>query len=90
MWDTADRSAFIDPDMPGYALATKADASTVGGLFRLASNDSFGVMSGFTASLLCEAEFSPALNEEITIDGTAYRVANLEKSNPGWVRCHLK
>lgn len=90
MWDAADRAAFIDPDLPGFAVGTKDDASTVEGLFRLASSDSFSLMDGIVASFMCAAESAPALDGYLTINSIVYRVVQLEKLNPGWVRCHLK
>lgn len=90
MWDAADRAAFIDPDFPGFAVGTKDDASTVEGLFRLASSDSFSLMDGVLASFLCAVESAPALDAHLTVNSTSYRVVQLEKVNPGWMRCQLK
>ena len=90
MWDTADRSAFIDPDMPGYALGTKADASTVGGLFRNPSGTAFGHVGGTQPTFKCDEDLAPSRGETLTIEGSAFTVTDRMRDGNGFVTLDLE
>ena len=59
MWDAADLDTLINPDMPGYALGTKADLSTVDGLFRNGYAEAFGMVSGSNPRFYCAESTAP-------------------------------
>lgn len=90
MWDAADRAALIDPDLPGYAQAVKADLSTVDGLFRNAHGEVFGLVSGTDPSFTCVATAAPAKNDMLTIDSIAYRVTGKRPDGNGFVILDLE
>lgn len=89
MWDAADLAALIDPDMPGYALATLADQSTLGVLFRNPAAEAFGI-GGTNPSALCVQTSAPPRHALIVIDGVTYKVARLEPDGKGKTRLQLE
>lgn len=90
MWNADDRAALIDPDMPGYAQAVKADLSTVDGLFRRPSDQAFGLVRGNNPVFLCNASQAPARQATLTIHGDSYRVVGVDPDGNGFARLDLE
>ena len=90
MWDAADLSALIDPDLPGYALGTKADLSQIGGLFRAPYAESFGLVSGNDPVFTCLLATAPANGAGITITSIAYTVTGHKPDQRGMVVIDLE
>jgi hypothetical protein len=84
MWDATDRAALIDPDLPGYALATKADLSTVGGLFRQPYAEAFGNIGGTRPVFVCPSDQAPAANDTLVIAGVTYSVQRIAPDGNGF------
>lgn len=89
MWDAADLAALIDPDLPGYALATRADLSTFGVLFRNPAAETFGI-GGNNPSALCVQTSAPARNALIVINAVTYKVTRPEPDGKGFTRLQLE
>ena len=90
MWDAADLATLINPDMPGYALGTKADLSTVGGLFRNGYAEAFGMVSGSNPRFYCAESAAPARNESLTVDLVVYTVTEIKPDKLGGVWLDLE
>lgn len=89
MWDAIDRASLIDPDLPGYALGTLADLSTVAGLFREPSASAFGNIGGTRPVFICEEASAPAVNETIVINTVTYIVGQPSTDGNGFVTLDL-
>lgn len=89
MWDAADRAALIDPDLPGYALCTKADLSTVDGLFREPSGAAFGNIGGTRPTFFCQEDAAPDIGEAILIHAVSYHVVQSSSDGNGFVTLDL-
>ena len=89
MWDAIDRASLIDPDLPGYALGTLADLSTVAGLFREPSASAFGNIGGTRPIFLCEESNAPAITETIVINTVTYTVVQSSQDGNGFVTLDL-
>lgn len=91
MWSAADAADLIDPDMPAYADAVKADLSTLGGYFRAAGADAFnGMVSGVDPFFTCVAALAPAVGQVLTIRGEGYRITRATPTGQGHVRLDLE
>lgn len=90
MWDAADCATLIDTDMPGYTLATKADLSTIGGLFRNGYGEAFGMVSGSSPSFFCVASGAPTEGQTLTIDAVVYTVTKFKPDSLGFARLELE
>jgi hypothetical protein len=90
-FDAADLAAFLDPDMPGYALATVGGAP-VGGLFRSPYAESFGLVgTGSPAFRALSSDLAAvAPGDSIDIRDTAYRVAAVRPDGAGMTVLDLK
>jgi hypothetical protein len=83
MWDAADLSALMSDDLPGYALATKSDASTVGGIFRKPYGESFGLVGGNKPRFIVPQLTGLLEGDMLTIGSVGYAVAEIEPDSTG-------
>lgn len=90
MWGAADQADLIDPDMPSYVLATKADLSTFGGLFRNGYAEAFNMVGGSNPSLFCCADGAPVTGDSITVGGATYKVVEPKPDGLGFTRLELE
>lgn len=90
MWAAEDLQDMIDSDLPGYALASLADQTTVAGLFRNPSAEAFGIAAGSRPSFLVVEATAPAIDAAITINGGAYVVAESHPDGLGFSRLTLE
>lgn len=85
----ADMTAFVDPDMPGYALASIGGVD-VAVLFANAYAEAFGMAGSAPSALAVSADVSTvAQNAAVTINGVAYTVAAVEPDGTGMTRLRL-
>ena len=89
MWDTADRAAFIHPDLPAYMLAVKGSGGTLGGHFRQPYAEAFGLVSGSSPTFQCDVASTPVRGETLTLDGTLYVVASVKPDGKGFAMLEL-
>lgn len=78
MFDAADLSVFVDPDMPGYVSAT-ISATPVGGLFGAAYGEAFGMVGGGSPALRVLSTVAVSDGDEVIIAGETYLVASIEQ-----------
>lgn len=90
MWDAADIAALIDPDLPGYALGTKADLSTIDGLLREPYGEAFGMVGGSDPSYICAESAAPDVGSALTIDAVAYTVKRRKRDGHGLMTLDLE
>lgn len=83
-FDAADLAAFNDSDMPGYALASFTGGS-VAGRFRATTGELFGITPNDRAQFSAAAADLSAVvvGAAVTINGTAYTVAEIMDSDIG-------
>lgn len=81
-FDAADFAAFVDPDMPGYALATIA-GEEVPGLFSNDYRDAFGIVSSGAPNFSAPpaALAAVTIGTAIVISAMNYTVDKIE-ANP--------
>lgn len=90
--DAAARAAFIDPDLPGYVLAT-IGGQDVPGLFRHRQADAFGLVGGSALSLLVDPAAAAVQEDVVLIDGVSYQVVerrNADGDTPDFTRLVLQ
>lgn len=90
MWDAADLADLIDPDLPGFALGTKADLSEIGGLYREPYAEAFGFVAGSNPVFLCVAAGAPARSESLIVGGATYTIANVKPDGRGLAMLELE
>lgn len=79
----ADLAAFVDEDMPGYALAT-IGAGSVAGLFSNPSLEALGIAGSRPVFRALTTEVSSVVEgTAITINATAYTVAGIQPDGKG-------
>lgn len=83
MWDAADLAALVTEGLPGYALGTKSDASTVGGIFRKAYGESFGMLGGNKPRFIVPQSSGLLQGESLVIGGVSYVIAEVEPDGTG-------
>lgn len=81
-FDAADFACFLDPDMPGYVLASH-NGQPLPGLFRAEYAESFGLIGGNRPALRVMASASVALGDAMTIGLEAYTVAEIKPDGRG-------
>ena len=89
-FDATDVAMFVDPDMPGYVLATVGGIE-LGALFRNKYVDAFDV-SGSAPVLRIVAADAPSVaqGDDVVIGATSYTVAGVEADGIGMVRLVLR
>lgn len=90
MLDAADRAAMLDPDLPSYALATRADSSTFGGSWANPYGEAFGMVSGSQPAFYCDQDAGVVRGQPLTIGGVSYAVVGVEPGRAGFVRLRLE
>lgn len=90
-FDAADLAAFLDPTMPGYAVAT-IDEVAIGGLFRKPYSESFGLVGGDNPQFraLSSALASVAPGDCLTLEDASYTVASVRPDGRGMIVLDLK
>ena len=91
-FDSDDLAAFVDSDMPGYALGTLSGGGTAAGLFSERGSDAFGLVAAPTRSFLGKSAdlTGVTVGSTVTISGTAYTVSAIEPDFTGISRLQLK
>jgi hypothetical protein len=89
--DAADFAAFVDSDMPGYALAT-IGAEGVPGLFSNNHKDAFGLVSSSTPNFMAPPSLVSAVSrgDAISINAVSYTVVAIEASGQRLTRLFLE
>lgn len=77
-----DLAQFVDPDMPGHALAT-IGGQPVGVLFSNKPAEAFGVVAGNSPVARLPAAIAPAIDSLIQLHGITYRVNEVHLSDSG-------
>lgn len=90
-FDAADLSAFLDPTMPGYALAMINEVA-VGGLFRRPYAESFGMVGGDNPAFraLSDSLLAVRAGDRIEINAAHYTVASVRPDGAGMTLLDLK
>lgn len=83
MWDAADLAVLMAAELPGYALATKADASMVGGIFRQPYGESFGMIGGSKPRFIVPQSTGLLVGDLLSIGAVNYAVAEVEPDGTG-------
>jgi hypothetical protein len=80
----ADIAEFFDEDMPGYALASVGGVD-VPGLFRNRYAEAFNMAAGSVPTFRCASADVSTVAEgtAVTIDSTAYTVAEVQSDGTG-------
>ena len=83
-FDAADLAAFNDSDMPGYALASFSGGD-VAGRFRTVSAELFNIVAENRVQFSAAADdlSAVAVGAAVTINGTAYTVAEVMEDDVG-------
>lgn len=90
-FDAADLAALVDPDMPGYALAT-IGGNGVAGLFSNDYRDAFGMVSSNMPNFMAPPAVLAAVarGATVVVNATNYTVAKIETSTHRLTRLMLE
>jgi hypothetical protein len=83
-------AAFLDPDMPGYALAEIRNAS-IGGVLRQPRADAFGIVEGNAYSFVgLESDLSDIREGDISVIGRReFTIGSVRREYPGFITLSL-